>query len=56
MEKIVFSEIEGGVVERSHPPKHLQRGKVPGGWIIREECGEAGVALVFVPDPEHKWI
>ena len=47
MEKIVFSEIGSG---------HLQRGKVPGGWIIREERGDEGVALVFVPDPEHKWI
>lgn len=36
------------------------RAKVPGGWILKAvHEGRAGFtlfAMVFVPDPEHKWV
>jgi hypothetical protein len=28
--------------------------KVPSGWIIKYESGDAA-SMVFVPDPKHEW-
>jgi len=31
----------------------MRRAKVPGGWFVIYKS--EGVAMVFYPDPEHKW-
>ena len=47
-------------IRSSMSKKSMYRAKVPGGWIVREAYGslKSGIALamVFVPDPKHKWI
>lgn len=30
------------------------RAKIPGGWLVRQQFDE-GVAMTFVPDPNHVW-
>lgn len=39
---------------------HTERAKVPGGWLVRTRMAlhsnqDLGLAMVFVPDPNHEW-
>jgi len=35
--------------------RYLFRTKVPGGWLVRVQTAESDF-IVFLPDPEHKWV
>jgi len=48
--------------ESAHHLFLVERGKVIGGWIVRNKCldGSGSVPLlsesmVFIPDPQHAW-
>ncbi len=30
--------------------------KVYGGWLVQDVNGEDGITMVYVPDPDHRWI
>jgi hypothetical protein len=32
---------------------HVYRTRVPSGWLVKTNAGKA---ITFVPDPEHKWL
>ncbi|MCL9682736.1 hypothetical protein [Legionella maioricensis] len=34
---------------------YTYRAKIIGGWLVKHTTDQ-GVSLVFVPDPEYKWI
>ncbi len=34
--------------------EYMDRCAVPGGWLIKTKVG-AAIAMVFLPDPDHKW-
>lgn len=38
-----------------HGAVRTQRMIVPGGWVVKHVCAE-GVAMVWVPDPESRWL
>ena len=39
----------------SNPGETINRAKVPGGWLVRENIGMAAGTMAFVPDPKHEW-
>ena len=32
------------------------RWAVPGGWLVSTDNGDHGIAMVYYPDPDHKWM
>lgn len=44
----------GDNIEWQRIERDMLRARVHGGWIV-QKGGGGDVALVFVPDPDHKW-
>ena len=51
--EVVKTEMQEKGFLKDSPP-YVLRAKVPGGWFVRTERGDAGGAF-FYPDPEHLW-
>ena len=54
---LIWEEIECDLIKQGRLIQkaiHLQRAKVPGGWLVQTTFLSGGGAF-FYPDPEHLW-
>jgi hypothetical protein len=53
---LTFVEVEAQTADSDGgkpAPVYVDRAKIPGGWLVRTISD--GLAMTFVPDPDHLW-
>jgi hypothetical protein len=55
MATVVWEEIKQEGLSWLAKQRGLYRAKVPGGWLVRVQGADTDF-IVFLSDPEHRWV